>query len=117
MTMRLAAIMAPDLVAESHRPVSWGMLPGPAGLVSTLKAQMELAPDTQARFDHVRTCERGLLLEFTWRGTRDGGAFEILFLSTVEFNARGRARRIDVWEVEQLEQALARFQELRAARE
>src|SRR6185369_4472925 len=95
-----------------HRLVSWGSLHGPAGLISTIQAQMELAPDTQVRVAHRRICARGLLIDYTWRGTRDGGAFEMAFTTVVELDGSGRARRIDVWEAEQLEKARARFAEL-----
>ncbi len=110
----MAAILAPDLVSHNHRLVSWGMVHGPAGLVATLQAQMELAPDTQARFDHMRTNPGGILLHYTWRGTREGGAFENVLVAAVELDARGLAHRIDVWEAEQVERAQARFAEIGA---
>jgi len=109
----MAALMAPDLVSHSHRLVSWGTLHGPPALVSTMQAQMELAPDTQVRVDHVQTCAGGMLLEFAWHGMREGGAFENILIDAVEIDALGRARRVDVWEAEQLEQARVRFEELR----
>jgi hypothetical protein len=113
----MAAIMAPDLVSHSHRLVSWGTLHGPSGLVSTMEVQMALAPDTRLRLDHVRTCAGGLLLEYTWLGTREGGAFENLLVAAIEIDAFGRARRVDVWEAEKLEQAQARFEALSATPE
>jgi len=108
----MASILAPDLLSQSHRLVSWGTVHGPAGLVSTLQVQIDLAPDTQARFAHGHTCAGGLLVDYTWRGTRDGGAFAMAFTTVVELDGSGRARRVDVWEAEQLEQARARFAEL-----
>jgi len=108
----MAAIMAPDLVLHSHRLVSPGTLHGPAGPVTTMQAQMERAPDTQMRLDHVRTCTGGVLAACTWRGSRDGGAFENLVVGAFEIDALGRARRVDLYEPEQLDQALARFDEL-----
>jgi len=111
----MAAILAPDLRSQSHRLVSWGTVHGPAGLLSTIQAQMELAPDTQVRVAHRRVCARGLLLDYTWHGTRDGGAFEMAFTTVVELDGSGRARRIDVWEAEQLEHARARFAELQGS--
>lgn len=110
----MAAIMAPDLVSHNHRLVSWGTLHGPAGLVSTMQAQMDLAPDTQVRVDHVRTCAGGVLFGYAWHGTRDGGAFENLFVAVIEIDALGRASRVDVWEAEQLERAHVRFGEIAA---
>lgn len=50
----MRALFAPDLVGHNHRLVGWGTLQGPAALVSTLGAQIALAPDTQERVDHVQ---------------------------------------------------------------
>jgi len=108
----MTTLFAPDLVGENHRLVGWGTLHGPAAIVSTLQAQIELAPDTQERVDHVRTCEHAVLFEYAWHGTREGGAFENVWIVLVELDADGRARRADVWEAEQLEQARARFEEI-----
>jgi hypothetical protein len=105
----MRALFAPDLVGHNHRLVGWGTLHGPAALVSTLEAQVELAPDTRERIDHVRTCERGVLFEYAWHGTHEGGAFENVWIVLVELEDQGRARRADVWEAEQQGAALARF--------
>ena len=110
----MSTLFVPELVGENHRLVGWGTLHGPAAVVSTLQAQIELAPDTQERVDHVRTCEHAVLFEYAWHGTHAGGAFENLWLVLVELDADGRGRRADVWEAEQLDQALARFAELAA---
>lgn len=111
----MAALFAPDVLGENHRLVGWGTRTGPSGIVSTLQAQIDLAPDTRERVDHVRTCAGALLFEYAWHGTRDGGAFENLWIVLVEVDADGRARRADVWDPEQLEQAWARFDEIRAS--
>ncbi len=108
----MSTLFVPELVGENHRLVGWGTLYGPAAVVSTLQAQIELAPDTQERVDHVRTCADAVLLEYAWHGTHAGGAFENLWLVLIELDADGRGRCADVWEVEQLDQALARFAEL-----
>jgi class 3 adenylate cyclase/tetratricopeptide (TPR) repeat protein len=105
----MTTLFAPELVGENHRLVGWGTLHGPAAVVSTMQAQIELAPDTQERVDHVRTCEDAVLFEYAWHGTHAGGAFENLWIVLVELDADGRGRRADVWEAEQLEQARARF--------
>jgi hypothetical protein len=112
----MATLLAPDLVGENHRLVGWGMLHGPGAIVSTLRAQIELAPDTQERVDHVRTCEHAVLFEYAWHGTYAGGAFENLWIVLVELDDAGRGRRADVWEAGQLDQALTRFEDLSAAR-
>ena len=110
----MRALFAPDLVGHNHRLVGWGTLQGPAALVSTLEAQVALAPDTQERVDHVRTCARGVLLEYAWHGTHEGGAFENVWLVLVELDHAGRARRADVWEAEQQADARARWRALQA---
>jgi class 3 adenylate cyclase/tetratricopeptide (TPR) repeat protein/ketosteroid isomerase-like protein len=108
----MAALFAPDVLGENHRLVGWGRRRGPEGIVSTLQAQIELAPDTRERVDHVRTDPRALLFEYAWHGTREGGTFENVWVVLIELDAGSRARRVDVWEAEQLEQALARFGEI-----
>jgi class 3 adenylate cyclase/ketosteroid isomerase-like protein len=110
----MAALFAADLVAHNHRLVGWGTLNGPAALLSTAKAQVELAPDTRERVDHVRLGERGVLFEYAWYGTREGGDFENLWVVGVELDAAGRARRVDVWEAGQVEHARARFARIAA---
>ncbi|MBI3781909.1 MAG: nuclear transport factor 2 family protein [Deltaproteobacteria bacterium] len=105
----MTTLFVPELVGENHRLVGWGTLHGPGAIVSTLQAQIELAPDTQERVDHVRTGEHAVLFEYAWHGTYAGGAFENLWIVLVELDAEGRGRRADVWEAEQLDQALARF--------
>ena len=110
----MATLFAPELVGENHRLVGWGTLHGPEAIVSTLQAQIELAPDTQERVDHVRTCENAVLFEYAWHGTYAGGAFENLWIVLVELDDAGRGRRADVWEAEQLERALTRFAEIGA---
>ncbi|HVN84362.1 MAG TPA: nuclear transport factor 2 family protein [Candidatus Binatia bacterium] len=109
----MTAIVATDFVGENHRLVGWGTLHGPAAVVSIFQAQIGLAPDTEERMDHVRTCDRGVLFEYAWHGTHEGGAFENLWIVGIELDDAGRARRGDVWEPEQIEQALARFEALR----
>jgi hypothetical protein len=108
----MTALLTPDLIGQNHRLVGWGTRHGPEGVVSTLRAQIELAPDTQERVDHVRTCDGAVLFEYAWHGTREGGAFENLWLVLIELARDGRAHRAEVWEPEQLDQARARFGEI-----
>ncbi|MBI1818289.1 MAG: nuclear transport factor 2 family protein [Deltaproteobacteria bacterium] len=103
------ALCASDIVGYNHRLVGWGTLHGPAAMVSTMQAQIELAPDTQERVDHVRTGAHAVLFEYAWHGTREGGAFENLWIVLIELDAAGLARRADVWEAEQLDEARVRF--------
>ena len=49
-------------------------------------------------------------------GTRDGGPFEIPFLRVIEFDALGRIIRIDLYDVDEVDVARARFAEVGASR-
>jgi class 3 adenylate cyclase len=110
----LAVLHAPDQIAVNHRTVGWGTLRGAGAWVPTMEALVGLAADTRLRIDHLRTCERGFVWTSSWQGTRDGGAFETPLMVLVELDAQGRQQRMDVWDIEQLEVALARFEEIRA---
>ncbi len=105
-------LCAPSLDAHDHRLVGWGTLKGPAAWVGTQRTLVELAPDARFRLDHQRTCERGVLIEGVWLGTRDGGAFEIAVVGVIELDEGGRNRRFDLYDLGQLAQARARFEEL-----
>src|SRR5262249_6302835 len=48
-----------------------------------------------------------------WVGSREGGAFEIPFVGVVVLGPDGRIQRIDTYDFDQLEEARARFAELR----
>jgi hypothetical protein len=110
----LAALHAPDQQAHNHRLVGWGTLRGPGAWVPTVQRLVDLAPDAQQRVDHLRLGERGLLWRFAWQGTREGGAFEAPMLLVVELDEAGRQRRLDIWDPERLDTALARFAKIEA---
>ncbi len=111
----LAAHFTPDLVVDDHRRLGWETLRGPAAYVESLRSLVELAPDTRLRLDHVRTCERGLLWVAGWLGTREGGPFEGPWISVSEHDALGKVCRFDQYDLDQLDAALARYEELSAA--
>jgi hypothetical protein len=75
---------------------------------------VDLAPDVVPRVDHVKLLDRAGLVQMSWRGTREGGAFEIPTVGTVEWDEQGRLLHLDVWGPDQLDQARARFEELAA---
>jgi len=110
----MASVYAPDLVAHDSRLVGWGTIHGPTEIVKPLKAMLELAPDARLRADHVRVSSRGWLFDSVWVGTRDGGAFESEFLSVVELDDAGKARRVNFYDTHRSDEALARFEELSA---
>jgi hypothetical protein len=79
------------------------------------RALVDLAPDVRLHVDHVRLSDRGILSHFAWIGTRDGGAFEIPQISVSELDELGRIRRLDVYAVDQLDRAFARFDAIGAS--
>lgn len=107
---------APGHHVDDHRRLGWGTtLDNGALLVESQRLLAEIAPDLQYRFDHVRVSDCGYLAHLTQVGTREGGAFESPFVYVAALDASGRPDRFDLWDVEQAEQALARFDEFRAS--
>ncbi len=109
----LAARMSSDLVVDDHRLLGWETVRGADAYVQTLHSLVDLAPDAQARLDHVEMSQLGLLWIGAWVGTRDGGAFETPWITVSEHDARGIVLRFDQYDLNQLAAARARFDELR----
>jgi hypothetical protein len=105
----LAATFASTVVAHDHRLVSWGTLEGPVEYSRALRTLVDLAPDVRLRVHHLRASAGGELFEAAWQGTRDGGPFEIPVVGVVELDAERKQRRFDLYDVDKLEQARARF--------
>jgi ketosteroid isomerase-like protein len=109
----LAAVLAPDLVVYDHRPLGWETLHGPAMLVDTFKSFVELAPDVRLRIGHVTVSAGGSLAVATFSGTHEGGEFEDVRVVVHEYDGNGTICRHDIYNVDQLDEAWARFAELR----
>jgi SnoaL-like domain len=108
----LAALMAKDVVVDDHRLIGWERVRGARDYVQTLHSLVDLAPDAQLHLDHVETATRGLLWIGAWVGTREGGAFEMPWITVSEHDGRGIVLRIDQYDLGQLPEARARFAEL-----
>jgi len=109
----VAARLAPDLVVNDHRLFGWETLRGPTAVIESLKAMFDLAPDAQIRVDHVIRSDQAEFTVNRWVGTREGGAFEMARIAVSERDRLGRISRIDNYDLEQLDEARARFAELR----
>jgi class 3 adenylate cyclase len=105
---KVAAALAPDFVVEDHSPLGWGRLDR-AAYFESVKALAALAPDSRIRTDHLWLCERGALGVHLVLGTHEGGAFEQPRVTVSELDAQGRERRRDVYTLDQLDEARARF--------
>jgi hypothetical protein len=87
---------------------------GAAAWLATQTTLVDLAADARIRAFHVRLSRRGNFGEYVTFGTRDGGAFELPCLRISEFDAAGRSQRVDLYDLDQVDQACARFEELTA---
>jgi hypothetical protein len=107
----LAAQNAPDLVVYDHRRLGWETLDLRA-YVAMLRALADLAPDARLRLEHVTYSARALFFVGAWIGTREGGAFEDRKVVVSATDELGRMDRVDQYNVDQLDEARARFAEL-----
>jgi hypothetical protein len=106
----VAALLAPDLVHEDHRRLGHETLRGPAAYIEFLKTLVDLAPDARLHVHHIEDCGRRALAIASVRGTWEGGAFENTLVVVGEADAEGRTRRLDAYDLEQLDEARARLQ-------
>ena len=107
------ACFAPDGVMQDHRTLGFGEL-GVEGWIDSLRVFSELAPDV--RMEPLRILAwnaRGRVSLVRVHGTREGGAFENLFVS-LAFTPGDRIQRFEFFDVADAPRALARFAELSA---
>ncbi|MFN2375302.1 MAG: AAA family ATPase [Candidatus Binatia bacterium] len=109
---RYTGHFAPTVNVRDRRLVGFGSFQGSDQLVAALRLLSDLAPDVATRIVHVRTSRQAIVSEVFRAGTRDGGAFENSFLMVTELDAAGLGRRLEVYEVHQVDNALARFAEI-----
>ena len=111
----LASAFAPGYVLEDHRPAGVFALHSVDEYVASVRAMFELAPDACLRVYHMLGMnERGALAIGGWEGTRDGGPFEIVAVNVNTWDAAGRTLRTDLYGLDQLDEARARFAGLSA---
>jgi ketosteroid isomerase-like protein len=103
-----------DAVLVDHRPTSLGTLTGRDAIAHAAGALREVAGDWQRRFvDVIGATERLWLFEFVTEGTVEaGGPFELSVLALVEAGNDGLCRRQEWFAVDQIDEALVRFDEL-----
>ena len=110
---RVRATLANDLVVEDHRRTGMGRIDGADAYVDSIVALWRLAPDSQIETS-LFVVERYGAVGVGRRSGRlaEGGAFEsdFIVMSAVEC---GLTTRIEMFEVDSLDAALARFGELR----
>jgi hypothetical protein len=112
---RLRTIFAADIVVEDHRRTGFGRIEGADAYLESLAPLWDLAPDHHAELGWFwPAVERHGVVTVLRRfgALADGGAFESehLWLSTA---TGGRVTRLELFEMEDLDRALARLAELR----
>jgi ketosteroid isomerase-like protein len=112
---RIRAAFADDIVVEDHRLAGVGHIEGAQPYVDALEALWLLAPDIQAdgALGALPYARHGCVTVVRAFGTLpEGGAFENYYAS-VMIVERGRITRLEIFEFDDLDAALARFEELR----
>jgi ketosteroid isomerase-like protein len=113
---RWRALCADDLVYADHRRTGLGHLEGPDAFVESLVALWDLAPLTrvEAGWFWPAYGRHGAVTVVRRSGTLpEGGAFESEYLELF-VQAGGRATHLELFELGDLDAALARFEALRA---
>ena len=108
----MASKVPPSVEVHDHRTLGWGVVGG-AEHIELMRSLAELAPDVCHRVEYFIGREHGSLSVRTMRGTRDGGPFEMARIVLRELDESGKVRRIDHYELDQLDAARARFDALR----
>jgi ketosteroid isomerase-like protein len=110
---RMRAVLADDFVNEDHRRTGVGRIEGVDAYLESIAATRGLVRDAQIEILSVRAIERhgvvGTMRSFGTLG--DGGEFEAVW-AVVSIVAGGRITRSEIFEIDQLDPALARFEEL-----
>jgi hypothetical protein len=108
----LSRLVSPDLVAEDHRPLGWGIAHSPQAYATAIRPVSELRPDVAVRFDHLMLADRAALLVVSWIGSDAGRPFAIPLVVVFGLGDDDRIQRAHHYNLEQLAAARARFAEL-----
>jgi len=110
---KLRTLIAPDIVSHDFRRLALlGTVHGIEAYVQSVRGFTDLAPDLSVRREHVRGSGRTFLWQGIIGGTREGGVFELHVVAVVERNEQGRIQRVAWYDIEQLDEAWARFDAL-----
>ncbi|MCI0346656.1 MAG: hypothetical protein L0221_14630, partial [Chloroflexi bacterium] len=109
---QLASVFAPDFVMADHRLL--GLLPSSGTeYVASVRALVDLKPDTRFRVDHALALDdRRSLTVMGWVGGEQDGTFEIRAVAVTEHALDGTRRRQHFYDLDQLDEAWARFHAL-----
>jgi class 3 adenylate cyclase/Pyruvate/2-oxoacid:ferredoxin oxidoreductase delta subunit/tetratricopeptide (TPR) repeat protein len=111
----LTALLPDDFsLLSQRRLVSSGRRLSRDEYIDSLRYVEDLGLHAEFRLDHVRISTTGAIGVSMWRGTRDGGAFETLLVFVLAHDGQ-RFHAWELFEIDQLDAALARFEELSSA--
>ena len=117
---RYVAAWAPDIQVVDRRILGTMSTKGADAFLANYRSWLDLAADTAFDEDEVLGLQSGALL---WRRTFSGtdrvggGAFERQFIQLWTFGADGRITRLEYFDADREDEALARFDELVAEQE
>jgi class 3 adenylate cyclase/tetratricopeptide (TPR) repeat protein len=110
---RFGSMFAAEFVLEDRRPLGWGTLHALADFVGMNRAMVELRPDATFRIDHILDVAEGsLFFVGGWTGSDESGAFEIRSVVAWRLDADRRIRHVELFTLDQLDEARARYAEL-----
>jgi class 3 adenylate cyclase len=110
---QVAANYAPGMVMEDHRPLGFLTLRSREENIASIRAFTDLRPDATLRVDHLLALDDRRLLTVTgWVGSEPEGEFEIPVVIVGGLGLDGHLERADVYDLDQLDEARARFDTL-----
>ena len=113
--VRLRSLLPDDFYLDDHRRTGVGRVQGADAYVDSIAALYELSHDIRTDVLYgVAAAEHGLISVTRWHGTnQEGGEFEAVY---VLFGVvrQGWLAGMEIFEFDDLDAALARFEELRS---
>jgi len=107
--------LSDDLIVDDHRRTGAGCIEGADVYTDSVRAFWDLAPSQQAEAGlvwHAYAPYGGVTVFRRWGTLPEGGAFESEYLGLFQ-GTRERITRLEYFETEALDAALARFEALR----
>jgi GNAT superfamily N-acetyltransferase len=113
--VRARSGLCDDFVLDDHRRTGLGRLEGAGAYIASVAAAYELAPDlgVAALYTAATATHGRVLLVRAWGTNTEGGAFESIYVALVRYRD-AQVAGCEFFEPEHLDEALARFEALRA---
>jgi hypothetical protein len=110
----MRALLPAEFYLDDRRRTGVGRMEGADAYLRSLAALWELSGDLRSEALYtVASAEHGRLMMARWFGTNtEGGDFEAVFV-TIALLRDGRAVGLEIFELDDLDVAQARFEELR----